>query len=83
MKSISVPAERSVLMPRAASDRGRLPRLRAAAGRRAVMGAAGPKHRARPPLPATVSAEIQKAYKTLARVRQLRRYVERLISQEI
>lgn len=79
MKSISVHTERSVLTPRAASDVERRPRLHVAAGRPTIARTAGREHRARPPLPATVSAEIQRAYETLASARHLRRYVERLI----
>jgi len=81
MKNISVHTKVSVSMPGVASAMGRLPRTHAAFERRAVTRTAGHEDRTTLPLPATVDAEIQKAYEALVSARRLRRYVERLISE--
>ena len=79
MKSASVFAEHSGLMPGGASDVERRPRVPAI--RRTAPRVAGHPHGARLPVPATIAAEIQKAYDALVSARRLRRYAERLMNE--
>jgi hypothetical protein len=82
MNSTSVHTGLCVLMPGAASDVGRLPQRQAAAGRCTVTRAADREHRTVRPFPSSIAAELQKANAALVSSMHLRRYVERLISEQ-